>query len=251
MTTSRATESNRAGAAADLPARFTGFPDEALGFYEGLEADNSRSYWEDHRDVFERAVRGPMLALVAELEAEFGAGKLFRPYRDVRFSTDKTPYKTHLGAVLGGDAAAASLYVQVSRTGLYVGGGYYHLAPDQLGRYRAAVLDDRLGTELAREVEALAAARITLIGDRLLRAPRGVDPAHPRVELLRHKGLAAARDFGAPGWLSTRRTMTEVAKLWRAIAPLTGWLTVNVGPSQVDRLSPGAPAAGGSSARSR
>ena len=77
---------------------FGGFPERALIFFEGLEADNSKPYWTDNKDVYEQNVRGPMLALLAELEAEFGAGKMFRPYRDVRFAKDKTPYKTNAAA---------------------------------------------------------------------------------------------------------------------------------------------------------
>src|SRR3712207_2500424 len=79
---------------------FTGFPDEGLVFYEGLEADNSKTYWTEHRHLYEECVRTPMQALADELAPEFGSPKLFRPYRDVRFSHDKTPYKTHQGAVL-------------------------------------------------------------------------------------------------------------------------------------------------------
>src|ERR1051325_11884594 len=73
---------------------FRGWPAEALEFYEGLEADNSKTYWTAHKTVYDEKVHAPMLALLAELEPEFGAGKIFRPYRDVRFSADKSPYKT-------------------------------------------------------------------------------------------------------------------------------------------------------------
>ena len=79
---------------------FSGFPDEGLVFYEGLEADNSKSYWTEHRQAYDEHVRQPMQELADELAPEFGTPKLFRPYRDVRFSHDKTPYKTHQGAVL-------------------------------------------------------------------------------------------------------------------------------------------------------
>ncbi|HEX4162146.1 MAG TPA: DUF2461 family protein, partial [Acidimicrobiales bacterium] len=73
---------------------FKGWPETALAFYEGLEADNSKTYWLDHKEVYERDVKAPMDALLAELTAEFGEPKLFRPYRDTRFSRDKSPYKT-------------------------------------------------------------------------------------------------------------------------------------------------------------
>ena len=78
---------------------FRGFPVEALDFYDDLEMDNTKSFWTAHKDVYDTAVKAPMTALVAALEPEFGRAKVFRPYRDVRFAKDKTPFKTHQGAV--------------------------------------------------------------------------------------------------------------------------------------------------------
>ena len=98
---------------------FTGFPDEAFAFYEGLVADNSKAYWTDHKATYDRCVKAPMQALLAELEPEFGSATFFRPYRDVRFSKDKTPYKEHAGAVVADDASGRSaLYVQVGADGI-------------------------------------------------------------------------------------------------------------------------------------
>ncbi len=109
---------------------FEGFPEEALVFYEGLEADNTKAYWTDHKHVYDRAVRAPLDALLADLAPEFCPAQVFRPYRDVRFSKDRTPYKTHAAAVVETDG---SLYVQLGAEGLYVGGGYWHTASDQYG----------------------------------------------------------------------------------------------------------------------
>ena len=97
---------------------FNGWPAEALEFYEGLAADNSKAYWTAHKDSYERDVYAPMAALLAELEPDFGEGKTFRPYRDVRFSADKSPYKTNIGATVGDDG-----YVQLDARGLAVGSG--------------------------------------------------------------------------------------------------------------------------------
>src|ERR1700709_2764556 len=88
---------------------FAGFPEEMLTFYEGLEADNSKPYWSDHREQYEVAVATPMRALLDDLGPEFGEAKFFRPYRDVRFSKDKTPYKTHAGAVVQGEPGDGAL----------------------------------------------------------------------------------------------------------------------------------------------
>jgi uncharacterized protein (TIGR02453 family) len=211
---------------------FRGFPEEALLFYEGLEADNSKAYWTDRRDVYERAVRQPLQALLDELESEFGAGKIFRPYRDVRFSADKSPYKTAAAALVPSEDGGASFYVQISARGLFVGAGCYHMSRDQLARYRQAVLQDGPGGELARVSEALAGAGFELHGERLQRVPRGVDPGHRRADLLRYKGLAAMRDFGVQPWLETPRCREKVADAWRRAAPLVHWLGRHVGPAE-------------------
>ncbi len=78
---------------------FSGWAEEALDFYEGLEADNTKTYWTRQKAVYEDKVLRPMMELLDELGPEFGESKIFRPYRDVRFSKDKTPYKTHMGVI--------------------------------------------------------------------------------------------------------------------------------------------------------
>ncbi len=93
-------------------AAFTGIPVAALDFYEDLEADNSKTWWAAHKETYDEVVRRPMASLTAALEDEFGAAKLFRPYRDVRFSKDKIPYKTHQGAFVG-LAESCGYYVQI------------------------------------------------------------------------------------------------------------------------------------------
>ena len=209
---------------------FSGFPDEGLVFYEGLEADNSKAYWTAHKDVWESAVRAPMQALADELAAEFGTPKLFRPYRDVRFSHDKTPYKTHQGAVLHHEGrGAGSVYVQVSADGLRVSGGSWRLQPDQVERYRRAVDDDVQGPRLAAEVEALRSQGWSIDGDRLVRTPRGYAADHPRVELLRHRSLHASRSWEPTDWLHERTALDRVRNAWRQVTALNQWLADNVG----------------------
>ena len=140
---------------------FRGWPTEALDFYEGLEADNSKTFWTAHKSVYEEMVHAPMVQLLAELEPEFGAGKIFRPYRDVRFSPDKSPYKTAIGATLdkGG-------YIQLSAKGLAAGSGRYVMSPEQLDRYRRAVDDDASGERLRRVIDKLEAQRSESPGTR-------------------------------------------------------------------------------------
>jgi uncharacterized protein (TIGR02453 family) len=205
---------------------FEGFSDEALQFYEGLEADNSKTYWSDHRQVWEDEVRAPMLALLDELASEFGGAHVFRPNRDIRFSADKSPYKTAIGAHTEGGG-----YVQLSARGLFVAAGYWQTTSDQVARLREAVAGEGAGPALARLVDALEAQGYEVSGAQLKTHPRGYDPDHPRLRLLRHKTLTAHRDFGAPPWLHTPAARDQVAEAWRAMRPLSQWLDNHVGPS--------------------
>jgi uncharacterized protein (TIGR02453 family) len=205
---------------------FQGWPVEALEFYEGLEADNSKAYWQRHKETYEQLVRAPMEALLAELEPEFGDAHIFRPYRDVRFSRDKSPYKTAIGATVGGG------YVQLNANGLAVGCGMWEMAPDQLARFRAAIDDDASGAELAALVAAARKKGIDVMAhDELKTAPRGYPKDHPRIELLRYKGLVTWRDWPAGAWLGTRRAKERVVGFLRDSAPIEVWLATHVGSS--------------------
>ncbi|RJL32427.1 DUF2461 domain-containing protein [Bailinhaonella thermotolerans] len=218
-----------------MSGRFTGFPEEAFDFYAGLEADNSREYWTRHKDVYERAVREPMAALADALGEEFGGPpKLFRPYRDVRFSGDKSPYKTHQGAFAEA-CAGIGHYVEINADELFAAAGIYAAAPDQLARYREAVDDERSGERLAAIVAELAGAGHEILGDRLKTRPRGVPEDHPRIELLRHRTLYAAARWPVAAWLGTPEAHARVVGAWRAMKPLVGWLAENVGPTERPR----------------
>ncbi|WP_116453055.1 DUF2461 domain-containing protein [Blastococcus litoris] len=208
---------------------FEGFPDEGLVFYEGLEADNTKTYWTRSKGTYEAHVRGPLLALLEELGPEFGTAKVFRPYRDVRFSNDKTPYKTHQGAVIHPEGRASALYVQISADGLRVAGGCWRLESDQVSRYRRAVADGVQGPRLEKETDRLSAAGWSLDGERLVRVPSGFDADAPRMDLLKRKSLHAGRSWEPADWLHTRRALDEVRNAWRDLSALNAWLDDNVG----------------------
>lgn len=206
---------------------FKGWPAEAIEFYEGLEADNTRAYWQDHKKEYEEFVKAPMVELLAELAGDFGEGKIFRPHRDVRFSKDKSPYKTAIGATLerGG-------YVQFSAQGLASGSGYYVMMPDQLERYRQAVDDDESGLKIVEICTTLRKAKIDVAAhDTLKTAPKGYPKDHPRIELLRYKGLIAWKQWAVASWMGTAKAKQRVVDFLSAARPLNQWLDTNVGPS--------------------
>ena len=208
---------------------FRGWPSEAIEFFEGLEADNTKAYWQDNKSVYESQVRAPMDELLAELGPEFGDGKIFRPYRDVRFSKDKAPYKTNIAAVLSEGG-----YISLSADGLAAGSGMYMPAPDQLDRFRAAIANDRTGRKLEGIVDTLRRARIEVTAHDVLKtAPRGYPKDHPRIELLRHKGLIAWRQWPVGAWLGTRKAKDRIVDFLHAAVPLNDWLEKNVGPSEL------------------
>ena len=209
---------------------FTGFPVEAIRFYDGLIADNSRTYWQANKAVFERAVRAPMRALLDELP-EHAPYHVFRPNRDVRFSKDKTPYKDHIGAY-GESEAGAGFYVQFSSTGMIAGSGYYDMASDQLERFREALDGEAVGSEIVGITHALRkeGLEISAIGA-LKTAPRGYARDHPRIELLRLKGLVGSRRWKTARWMQTKAVVNRVRDAWEAAAPMNAWLDAHVGPS--------------------
>jgi uncharacterized protein (TIGR02453 family) len=206
---------------------FRGFPAEALEFYEGLAADNSKAYWTAHKAVYDSCAYGPMTELLAELADEFGPAKIFRPYRDVRFSADKTPYKTSIAATLerGG-------YVSLSAEGLGAGSGMYVLAPDQLARFREALADDKAGTEIAEAIARIRKKGIDVTAHDVLKTvPRGYPKDHPRADLLRHKGLITWQQWPAGAWLGTVAAKKRVVDFLHASQPVNDWLATHVGES--------------------
>ena len=208
---------------------FRGWTPEAIDFYDGLEEDNSRTYWLAHKAIYEQAVRQPMEELLAELADRCGPGRIFRPNRDVRFSADKSPYKTAMGATLDNGG-----YVQFSAAGLAAGRGMYVMATDQLQRYRQALAAEPAGSDLARTAAAIRQAGIELTAhDRLKTAPKGYPKDHPRIDLLCLKGLIAWKQWPAAAWLATPKTKSRIVEFFVQTDPLQDWLTAHVGASSV------------------
>ncbi|HEY3725561.1 MAG TPA: DUF2461 domain-containing protein [Solirubrobacteraceae bacterium] len=218
---------------------FQGFPPEAFRWFSGLENDNSKRYFEARRNIYDAAVRGPLEALLDELADELGGVvKMFRQNRDLRFSADKSPYKTTTYGVIGQrPGSSAPLYAQLSSGGLFAGTGYYRLDGEQLTRFRDAVVDERTGPPLVRAVAAVRGAGIETFGETLKTAPRGYPRDHPRIAMLRHRlliaGLRLEPDHGG---LSRDAVLGHVRRVWETAAPLNAWLDKYVGPGEGGRV---------------
>ncbi len=202
---------------------FQGIPAGAFEFYRDLQDNNSREWWLEHKDRYQELVREPLTLLLAELEPRFGPGRIFRPNRDIRFSLDKSPYKTAQGA-FASIQEGMGYYLQVSAGGLLVGGGYHSHTPAQLLRYRNSVDASGTGESLRHIVDAVSAAGFAVEGEVLKTVPRGYPRDHPRGGLLRHKSLAASTDLGRPHWLHSPAAAQEIGALWDELRPLVDWV---------------------------
>lgn len=214
---------------------FDGFGTGLVPFYEELAANNTRDWWQANKPRYEREVRAPLEHLLEDLRAEFGEAKVFRPNRDTRFSRDKSPYKTSAAAVIGAaHEGVGTLYLSVSAEGMMVGGGAYMPGTDQLARLRESIDDDKRGRDL-EDIVADIRRKDGEVGahDELKTAPRGYPADHPRIELLRFKGIIGWWDHEPGPWLHSAAARDTVAEGWRSLRPLNAWLVANVGPSEL------------------
>ncbi|MGA4838183.1 DUF2461 domain-containing protein [Streptomyces sp. G45] len=214
---------------------FAGFPPELFTFLAGLEKDNSKTYWEAHKPVWEASVKEPVTRLMADLDDEFGPLRTFRPNRDVRFSKDKSPYKTWVG-VTTSDRAVGGIgaFLRLDADGMRLAGGAMALAPDQIKRFRAAVDDAGAAAEFEDIRRALAEQELTIgpgMPPVLKRVPSGYPAEHPRAELLRWKGAVVIKDHERADWMHEPEAIDAVRSLWRAIWPLKEWIDTHVGES--------------------
>ncbi|MPV37326.1 DUF2461 domain-containing protein [Georgenia subflava] len=206
---------------------FTGFSPWGPQFYSALEGQNTHEYWTANKDRWQREVRDPMRALAAALEPEFGPLTVRRPNRDLRFSADRSPYKTHQG-VINGPSPGLGFYLHLDADGLAVGGGFRSGSAAQTARFRRAVDEDADGV-LPAIVGDLVARGYSIEGASVKTRPRGYRDDHPRIGLLRRKELMAISYVGQPTWLRTPTALDHVRAAWREVRPLADWLDANVG----------------------
>jgi uncharacterized protein (TIGR02453 family) len=210
-----------------MTTQFRGWPEEAQRFFIGLELDNSKRFFEANRKVYEEAVKAPMVALIESLESDYGPGKVFRANRDIRFSKDKSPYKTNIAgyAGMGGNGG----YISLDARGLTVASGRYEFTPEQLIKYRKKVASDTTGVSLVAIVAKLEKAGYGLGGEELKRVPAGWPQDHPRERLLRRKLLYVHRNFGLKPWLGSSAARKQIVKVLTDAEPLNDWMQRNVG----------------------
>jgi uncharacterized protein (TIGR02453 family) len=218
---------------------FAGMPDEGLAFLEDLEERNTKEFFDANKRLFKEQVATPFTALVEAAAArlrrgvpDLGQPKIFRIYRDLRFTRDKTPYKTSMSASvpsrpreeLGGPGVATGFYVNVGPAGLYTASGLYHPGRPELERVRAAIADPAMGPELEAILRQAAAQGLEPWLDPLQRMPRPWPADHPRAGLLKARSLVLNRQHERAPWLQTGELLDHLVADWKAMIPFNRWL---------------------------
>jgi uncharacterized protein (TIGR02453 family) len=224
----------------DEQSRFEGFADEDGKFFRALAKNQNKEWFSAHKAQFEEGWDRPMKSLIREVrskidraypDCDLGEPKAFRIYRDVRFSKDKSPYKTHVAGYLPIQVGAkavespAALYVQVGAE-TFAAAGQYMMTPESLTKLRKSILDDEKGRELAKTVASLEKRGFKKGAMEIMKkVPRGLDPEHPRAELLRHKGLIVTFPEVPRALLVDRKLVDWLVTHAKLVAPLVRWLT--------------------------
>lgn len=201
---------------------------DAFAFYAELQQHQSKEWWLANKFRYDNNVKAPVERLVDALGGEFGPLKIFRPYKDVRFSADKRPYKDHLGLV-SADMTGGAHYLQLSQHGLMLAGGFYQPTREQLARFREIVDDNRLVGDLEATLDEVGEHGFALItDDALATAPRGYSIEHPKIALLRLKRMAISASFAPAPWMHSAELVDRVRAGWRTVSLWNDWLVENL-----------------------
>ena len=215
---------------------FNGFSREGERFFAQLAALQDREWFKQHKSEYVELWEQPMKALFDELQPALqkqyrghvlDKPKHFRIYRDVRFSKDKAPFKTHIAATThfsGGEDAPTAIYAHFGDED-FAGAGHWMMSPEGLKRYRKLVVDDKTGRELMKRVEALEAKGFQIEAmESLKRVPQGFDAEHPRARLLKHKGLGISFPKTPASVRRSRKLKDWMLEQSAVVAPLVMWL---------------------------
>ncbi|HEY6218458.1 MAG TPA: DUF2461 domain-containing protein [Gemmatimonadaceae bacterium] len=206
-------------------AHFVGFPKDGFVFFRELKRHNNRDWFQANRERYEASCREPVKQLIEALGDDPKEAHITRINRDLRFSRDKSPYRTYIAAGVRGS------YIHLSADGLYVGAGFYKGDPKTLDRFRDAIADKTIGGQLAKIVASLRRKGFTVeTHERLARVPRGYPPDHPRAELLKMKDIFAGKSFKPAPWMSTPALGRRLETIMKDTLPLRDWVKRHVRP---------------------
>ena len=220
---------------------FDGFTKDTFKFLKNLEKNNKREWFEEHRDTYEEAVLQPALSFVAGMGERLRSiapdivaipktdKSIFRIYKDIRFSKDKTPYKTHVGIFFWEGKRKKlenpGFYLQLNKSSIFVAGGLYIFPKDLLKPYRDSVVDPEKGAELKRVIKKITKNPSYNVGDsHYKRVPRGYDPEHPNAGLLLYNGIHAYCENPLPEEIYSSEFIEYCYRIFRDFSPLHSWV---------------------------
>ena len=221
----------------------TYFTPATFRFLRDLKANNNRPWFNEHKPRYEEVLRQPFLQLIADLQVPLArisphfvadprgqGGSMFRIYRDTRYASDKTPYKTWSGARLFHERArqvdAPSFYLHFEQGDCFVGGGKWHPQPDSVKRIRAFIADNPAAWKKATRSKSFT-SHFSLGGASLIRPPRGFDPEHELIEDLKRKDFVAVQRFDDSIAISAELKPMLVDRFKR-VAPMVDYLCASL-----------------------
>lgn len=216
---------------------FPGFPPEGIVFLKDLARNNRREWFQPRKELFDARVRGPMLEVVEQVNSALAGfapeyvtepeKAVYRLYRDTRFSSDKTPYKTHVAAVFNRRGLAkhcgAGFYFSISPKEIEVAGGVYMPGSEQLFAIRKHITANYEEFRAHVLHRGLRRMMEDLKGESLSRSPKGFDPAHPAAGYVKMKQWLFWTTLD-PELACTDRLLTQVVKRFKAMAPFVEFL---------------------------
>lgn len=222
-------------------SEFKGFSNGTFKFLKDLERNNKKEWFEKNRDIYENELLEPSFTFITEMGERlrsFAPGivaipktdkSIFRIYKDVRFSKDKTPYKTHVGIFFWEGKRKKlenpGFYLQLNKGSIFVAGGLYIFPKDLLKPYRDAVVDPKKGKELQRIIKKITKNGLYKVGDtHYKKVPRGYDPEHPNAELLLYNGIHAFCEIPLPKEIYSSDFIDYCYRIFKDYSPLHAWV---------------------------
>ena len=229
-------------------SQFRGFPEECVNFYKGLSSNNTKEWFDAHKPDFEKYVLAPARDFVYHMGVRLATitpgivadprvnRSIFRPYRDTRFSKDKTPYKTHLGIFMWVGPLAKmdcpGYYFHLEPPILMLGAGNHCFSKPLLELYRDAVVDEEQGPALRKALRAIRKKGDYEIGVKHYKqVPRGYDKNHPNVDLLLFNGLVASTSVPIPQDFYSSTIVDFAFERFQGMSPLVKWLVRMITPT--------------------
>jgi uncharacterized protein (TIGR02453 family) len=229
------------------PAPFDGFPSDMFRFLAELKRNNNREWFNENKPRYKDSIQAPMSSFIHAMDSKLAkvsdcfvadprpnGGSMFRIYRDVRFSKDKSPYKEHIAChfrhIGGKDAHAPGFYMHFEDGDVFFGGGIWHPPTPELTKIRERISGDAAMWKKATRGAAFRRRFGEVSGESLKRPPKGFDADDPMIEDLKQKSFFAVQHV-TPARAKKKEFTKDVQAAFVALVPMMRFLTEAIGVS--------------------